>query len=92
MAKTTRNAGLEKQQANGFSIDDVLADFAAAYRLLEARGLDQHAGQYVAVLRGEVAGAGLDAATLRETVSCTHGVHPERVAIIRVVNEATVYG
>ena len=76
----------------GFSVDEVLGDFAAAYRLLDCGQLAKHAGQMVAVLRGEVVGAGADATTLRETISRNHRVHPERIAIIRVVDETTMYG
>jgi hypothetical protein len=75
-----------------FSVADVLGDFAAAYRLLDAGHLDNHAGQMVAVLGGKVVGAGPDGTTLRKAVSQAHRVHPERIAIIRVVAEATVLG
>ena len=73
-------------------VADVLADFAAAYRLLDSGQLANYAGQHVAILHGEVVGAGPDSTSLRARVGKTRRVSPERIAIIRVFDETTVYG
>jgi len=80
------------RQPSNFALADVLADFAAAYRLLDSGQLANHVGQMVAVLRGEVVGAGPDGVSLRARISKSRRVSPERIAIIRVFDETTVYG
>jgi hypothetical protein len=74
-----------------FSLNQVLGDFAAAYHLLGAGQLNKHAGQMVAVLGGKVVGTGPDATFLRMAVSQAHRVHPERIAVIRVVDETMAH-
>ncbi len=89
----TSSKRLSRRRPRGdSSVADVLTDFATAYRLLESGQLAEHAGQLVAVLRGQVVGAGLDANHLRRAISRTHHVSPERIAMIRVFDQTTVYG
>jgi hypothetical protein len=68
----------------------VLEDFQTAYRILETGQLDRYSGQFVAFLDGRFISAGSDSVDLRMKVSQEHGVHPERVAVIHVFDEAVV--
>jgi hypothetical protein len=70
--------------------EDVLADFAAAYRLLDHGELNEYRGQFVAVLDGRVVGAGPNPGKLRDQVSESHRVDPERLAIIHVLDQAVI--
>ncbi len=68
----------------------VLADYQAAYRVLESGGLEPYGGQFVAFLDGQFAGADPNPAELRARVSRERGVHPERLAVIHVLDEIVI--
>lgn len=77
---------------HGDAVADVLADYAAAYRLLDAGKLEAYAGKYVGFINGAVVGAAADAAALRKQISRERKVHPERIAVIHVFDEALPQG
>jgi hypothetical protein len=91
LAVRSRNHRSARQHPEA-SIANVLADFAAAYRMLDSGKLARYAGQHVAVFDGEVVGAGTESSSLRSRVSKIRGMSPERLAIIHVQGETTVYG
>jgi hypothetical protein len=68
----------------------VLEDIKAAYRQLESGALDAYPGQFAAFLDGRLVGTGPDSVDLRMKVSHERHVHPERVAIIHVFDEAVL--
>jgi hypothetical protein len=68
----------------------VLEDIKAAYRQLESGALDAYRGQFAAFLDGRLVGTGPDSVDLRMKVSQERQVHPERVAIIHVFDEAVL--
>jgi hypothetical protein len=65
-------------------IDPLLADWKWACDHLSRGEFERFAGQFVAVLEGEVVGTGLDQEQLREQISHQHGVIGERVVILYV--------
>jgi hypothetical protein len=68
----------------------VLKDFKAAYRLLESGDLDAYGGLFAAFLHEQLVGTGPDSMDLRLKVSKEQHVHPERIAVIHVWNEAVL--
>jgi hypothetical protein len=74
------------------TLAEVLEDYAAAYRLLDAGKLDGYAGKYVGIVNGAVVGAARDATALRRQISRERGVHGERIAVIHVFDEALAQG
>lgn len=71
-------------------IDAVLGDYRTAYELLEAGKLDAYSGQFVAFLNGRLIAAGPDSVDLRTKASRKKHVHPDRLAVIHVFDEAVV--
>jgi hypothetical protein len=65
----------------------VLKDYSAAYKMLESGSLEEHRGKFVAFLNSKLVGAGIDQWELRLRVSAEQKVHPERVAIIHIIDE-----
>ena len=86
--KASRGNGRKLPEDNSLPL--VLADYTAAYQLLDSGALDAYAGSYVAVVNGAVAGSGPDSAALRQQVSRERQLHPERMAIVHVFDEATI--
>jgi hypothetical protein len=68
----------------------VLKDVKAAYRSLDAGGLDQYSGQFAAFLEERLVGTGPDAVDLRIKVSGEQRVHPERVIVIHVMDKGAL--
>jgi hypothetical protein len=60
----------------------VADDYRVAYRLLEIGALTPYRGQFIAVLKGQVVGAGTDPQELRKSVAQTCKAHPHRPAVI----------
>jgi len=58
-----------------------LADFAWVGEQYNLGVLAAHAGQYIAVVRGQVVDVGSDAAGLRERAAREYGVPPGRVVV-----------
>jgi hypothetical protein len=68
----------------------VMQDYRAAYRHLQTNESAEYAGQYVAFLDGQLVDADPSSADLRARVSETKNVHPERIAIVRVLDQAVL--
>src|SRR5262245_40355513 len=93
-SKHPRDSGKPKapRQKRHDELADVLEDYAAGYRLLDAGKLAAYAGQYVGIVDGAVVGAGADAASLSEQVARERKLHPERIAVIHIFDEALAQG
>jgi hypothetical protein len=93
-SKHPRDSGKPKipPQRRDSALAEVLEDYAAGYRLLDAGKLAAYAGQYVGIVDGAVVGAGEDAASLREQVARDRKLHPERIAVIHIFDEALAQG
>jgi len=81
-----------KRNTTAMSQQAVLADYKAAYDLLDRGALAEYAGQFVAVLNGSIVGVGGDSARLRQTVSQQREVDSERLAIIYVLDKTVILG
>lgn len=84
--------GPKRDTKRDTALAEVLADYAAAYALLDAGRLAGYAGKYIGIVNGAVVGAATDAAALRKEISRARAVHPERVAVIHVFDEALTQG